>query len=208
MHFPLIIAGMDNEWLKTQFRLQPDKNKADLARAIGLEPPAVSKILAGTRQIKAHEYIAMRRFFGMPVDGERATVGQVARSSYVLRPLQEQTRAEPGDAWTIPAKLLARRTKAPPEQVRIFEVQDSTMAPEFQTGEHVLVDLSDRKPSPPGVFLVSDGIGYILRHCEIVPQARPVKVRLSANNRHYETYNAPLDKAGLLGRVIAKLQWL
>ena len=75
-------------------------------------------------------------------------------------------------------------------------------------GGAVLVDLSDTKPSPPGVFLVSDGVGHILRHCEIVAQKQPVQVRLSANNRNYEAYTAALDKAGLIGRVIAKLQWL
>jgi hypothetical protein len=126
----------------------------------------------------------------------------------MLKPLQEQASPERDDAWTIPAALLARRTKAAPEQVRVFEIQDSTMAPDFQPGEHVLVDLSDKKPSPPGVFLVSDGVGHILRHCEIVAQKQPLQVRLSANNRNYEAYSAALDKAGLIGRVIAKLQWL
>jgi hypothetical protein len=122
--------------------------------------------------------------------------------------LQEQDAPNQDDTWIIPASLLARRTRAAPEQVRVFEIRDSTMAPDFQPGEHVLVDLSDTKPSPPGVFLVSDGVGHILRHCEIVAQKQPVQVRLSANNRNYEAYTAVLDKAGLVGRVIAKLQWL
>jgi hypothetical protein len=199
---------MDTEWLKTQFRLHPEKNKAGLARAMGLEPPAVSKMLAGTRQIKAQEYVAMRRFFGLPVDSERAVAGRAAGDGYVLKPLQERETPGQDEAWIMPATLLARRTKASPEQVRVFEIQDSTMAPDFQPGEHVLVDLSDTKPSPPGVFLVSDGVGHILRHCEIAARMQPVQVRLSANNRNYEAYTAPLDKAGLVGRVIAKLQWL
>lgn len=43
--------------------MHPKKTKAQLARLLGLEPPAVSKILAGTRQIKAQEYMKMREFF-------------------------------------------------------------------------------------------------------------------------------------------------
>ena len=200
---------MDNKWLKAQFRLHPGKTKSDLAKALSLEPPAISKMLAGTRQVKAQEYVAMRRFFGLPVDGERAIGGRAETpGSYVLRPLQEKENPEREDAWTMPADMMAGRTKGTPEQIKIFHIRDNTMAPDFQPGGHVLIDLSDRIPSPPGVFLVSDGIGHILRQCEIVPQSKPVSVRISAGNRSYEPYTAPLDKAGLVGRVIAKLQWL
>ncbi len=60
---------MDSQWLKTQLAYNPSKNKADLAKAIGVQPSGISKILAGTRQIKTHEYIAMRKFFGLLIDG-------------------------------------------------------------------------------------------------------------------------------------------
>ncbi len=200
---------MDSYWLKMQFRVHPEKSKAGLARAVGLEPPAISKILAGTRQIKAAEYNAMRRYFGLPVDGEGGvfTPGGAGKS-YVLQPLQEPGHAEREDAWVIPASLIERRTSAPAEQIRVFPIQDNSMVPDFNPGEHVLVDLSDRKPSPPGVFLVSDGIGHIVRQCQVLPNTKPLKVRLKASNKNYETYDAALGKTAFIGRVIAKLQWL
>jgi hypothetical protein len=203
---------MDNQWLKTQFSLHPDKSKAELARALGLEPPAVSKILAGTRQIKAHEYVAMRRFFGLPVDGDRAARGMRGADSYVLEPLAAPGMTEgEGDKsgeWVIPAQLFVHRTQAPPEQIRIFTVRDSAMAPDFSPGETVLVDLSDTRPSPPGLFVVSDGVGPIIRHCAVVPQSSPPDIRLSARNPLYESFTQPLGQAAMIGRVIARLQWL
>jgi len=201
---------MDMEWLKTQFRLHPDKSKAGLAKALGLEPPAVSKILSGQRQIKAHEYVAMRRFFGLPSDGERA-VGP-GRKSYILSTLgqemQDTAPAADDDAWVMPASLFENRTKAPPEKIRIFAVQEDAMVPDLQQGERVLVDLSDTRPSPAGIFVVSDGLGHIIRQCEYVPHSDPPALKLSARNGRYEPYTIPLDKAQIIGRVLAKLQWL
>ncbi len=199
---------MDDEWLKTQFLLNPDKSKADLATALRLDPPAISKILAGKRQIKAQEYMSMRRYFGLPVDGERA----VGMHSYHLKPLasglQEQAVDQDDAAWVMPASLFETRTKAPPEQIRIFAIQESAMAPDFMPGEQVLVDLSDRQPSPPGVFIVSDGLGHIIRQCEYVSHSEPPEIKLSANNRKYDPYTLLLEKADIIGRVIAKLEWL
>ena len=200
---------MDSHWLKLQFRMNPHKSKAGLAKAIGLEPPAISKILGGARQIKAAEYHAMRRYFGLPVDGEGGVYAlNGAGKSYVLQPLQEPGRHEPADAWVIPASLIERRTDASPDQIRVFPIQDNTMTPDFKQGEHVLVDLSDRKPSPPGVFVVSDGVGHIVRQCEVLPNTRPLKVRMRPLNPSYESHDAPLQKTAMIGRVIAKLQWL
>lgn len=203
---------MDSEWLKTQFRLNPDKNKAGLAEALKIGAPAVSKMLAGTRQIKAAEYVEMRRYFGLPVDGETA-VGGKGGGRYVLAPLpqkglREKDMATEQDSWVMPASLLKGRTAAAPDKIKVFTVQESAMAPDFMPNEQVLVDLSDQKPSPPGVFIVSDGIGQIIRRCEYVPHSQPPQVKMSTVSGAFEARTVFLKDAGILGRVIAKLSWL
>lgn len=200
---------MDAEWLKTQFGLHPDKTKAGLAKVLGLEPPAVSKIIAGKRQIKAHEYMGMRKFFNLPTDGQKSLEKQ---GSYVLEPLNnnfsDQDDKTDQDSWVMPAHLFAQRTKATPDKIKIFGVQGDAMAPDFMQGEQVLVDLSDQKPTPAGVFVFSDGMGYIIRQCEYVPHSNPPEIKLSARNEQYKPYTLALDKAAIIGRVIAKLEWL
>lgn len=200
------IKFMDSQWLKTQFDLHPGKSRADLARALALDPPAISKILAGGRQIKAHEYIAMRKFFGLPTDGERA----VAASSYRLQILSagmaEKEREDDQEAWIMPAHLLESRTDAPPEKIRIFTIRDNSMEPDFMVGAQVLVDLSDTAPSPPGVFILSDGLGHVLRQCDIIPGEMPLQVNVLARNG--TAFRLPLAKAAIVGRVIARLDWL
>lgn len=203
---------MDSQWLKQQFERNPDKTKAGLARALNLEPPAVSKILNNTRQIKAPEYNTMRRYFGLPVDGEHAV--HAMENTYRLdtlagnQNLQEDVQGAPADSWVIPAEILNQRTQAPPNKIKIFKVQEQLMEPEYRHGEHVLVDLSDQTPTPPGAFIVSDGFGYMLRFCEFVVNSEPPEIKISASNSAFQTQTLTFDDFDIVGRVIAKLQWL
>ena len=203
---------MDSQWLKTHFDLNPQKTKAGLAKALGLEPPAVSKILKGSRQIKAHEYATMRRYFELPVDGENSMTSD--KNSVVLKTLTaHQHMEEHGDntqnsSWVIPANILGQHTQASPENIKIFKVEESLMEPDFKRGEHVVVDLSGQTPSPPGVFIVSDGFGYLIRQCEILPGQRPFMVMVSARDQAFTPQKLKLSEFKVIGRVIAKLQWL
>jgi len=203
---------MDAQWLKTQFELHPDKSKASLAKALGLGPPAISKMLNNMRQIKATEYIEMRKFFGMPSDGHK-TVREKAQNSYIVEPLQGETgladnAAQTDSQWIIPVGIIGGRTKATPENIKSFQVEDNLMAPEFHRGEHVLVDLSDLCPSPPGAFIVSDGFGTMIRNCERIAGSDPVRIRISVLKDSFSPREILEKEAQILGRVIAKLQWL
>ncbi|MCK5285217.1 MAG: hypothetical protein KAJ86_06505 [Alphaproteobacteria bacterium] len=205
---------MNSQWLKAQFKLNPDKTKAGLAKAMKLEPPAISKILKETRQVKAHEYIEMRRYFGLPIDGEKSIIQN--GDGYVISPLsshdgfkdQKSYNSEAGSEWVIPADILGQRTKAPPEKVKIFQIQENTMEPDFRHGEHVVVDLSDIEPSPPGVFIVSDGFGYLIRQCEYLPQSKPPEIKVSAKDSSFLPQILKKYEFKMVGRVIAKIQWV
>ncbi len=89
--------------------------------------------------------------------------------------LKEDQRTGDFD-WVLPANILNARTQASPDKIKIFQVRERAMEPDFKEGEYVLVDLSDTKPSPPGVFLVSDGFGHMLRNCAFVPKSSPAAV--------------------------------
>lgn len=203
---------MDYQWLQTQFTQNPDKSKADLAKALGLEPPAISKILKGNRQIKAHEYVTMRRYFGLPVDGENAIANQS-----ILKPLshdnQESFLSDNGHSgdeqnWIIPEEILSQHTQTSPENIKIFTIKESVMEPDFKRGEPVLVDLSNNFPSPPGVYIIWDGYSYLARQCDIIAGSEPPQIKISARDESFNPQIISLDGCQIVGRVIAKLQWL
>jgi plasmid maintenance system antidote protein VapI len=197
---------MDSQWLKTQFAANPDKSKAGLAAAIGLEPPAVSKILNGTRQIKAQEYLQMREYFGLPVDGLSAV-----RKTYTVKAQDGQDGFDDGSPppseWSIPS-VISSQAAGPNKTNRVFQVRESFMEPEFKRGEHVLVDIADRKPSPPGAFIISDGFSNMLRYCEYTPKSGDTEIRISARRNGFQPQTLKPGDFLVIGRVIAKLQMI
>lgn len=198
-------------WLKAQFEAHPSLSKAELAKALKLEPPAISKILNGSRQVKADEYATMRRYFGLPVDGQAATAG--GQAAYILDPLHntQSLQDDNGDAapqWHIPAEIISKRTQATPDKIRVFTIEDNLMEPNFRRDEPVLVDLSQTTPSPPGTFIVSDGFGYMARNCEFLPNSTPPEIKLSASDTSFQPQTLKADDFRIIGRVIAKLQWI
>ncbi len=111
------------------------------------------------------------------------------------------------ETWEIPAALLAGHTQASVASLRIIRVHGDSMVPDFQPGERVLVNTDDRLPSPPGVFIVWDGFGLVIKRLEVVPYSEPATVRLISSNANYGTYERPLGDVVVNGRVIAKWQW-
>ncbi|HQX26403.1 MAG TPA: hypothetical protein PKX38_00540 [Alphaproteobacteria bacterium] len=198
---------MDSQWLKTQFAANPDKSKAGLAAAIGLEPPAISKILNGSRQIKAQEYLLMREYFGLPVDGHSA-----ARKTYTVKVHDGQDGLYDGSAppaeWAIPSTIAAHAPGENGKTTRVFQVRENLMEPEFKRGEHVLVDISDRKPSPPGAFIISDGFSNMMRFCEYAPKSNDGEIRISARQNGFQPQVLKPGDFIVIGRVIAKLQMI
>jgi transcriptional regulator with XRE-family HTH domain len=189
---------MDAQWLKVQFRLHPEKSKADLARVLGLEPSAVSKILSEGRQIKAHEYIAMRHFFGLPVDGEKS-LSLPGSKDRLAKGLGDRDQAE----WLVRAYVPRLASQGISDQLRVFRIEEAVMEPDYLLGDHVLVDTSLRNPQDSGVFVVCDGFTYMVRDCACVNG----KVRVSARQKDFQVQILGRDEILLMGRVVGKIQW-
>ncbi len=205
---------MDDKWLKQQFALHPKKSKAYLAKLLGLGAPAISKILAGNRQIKAREYAIMCEYFGID---DPYGIKSRQQNGYVMNTLPQsqknlqdrasnntQTEQEP---WIIPEQIIQKHVEASPDQIKIYQIKENLMAPEYNKGEHVLVDSTDMVPSPPGVFIVSDGFGYLIRSCEMVAGSKPAKVKITAHADNFTAQILMLEDFDIIGRVVAKLQW-
>lgn len=199
---------MNNYWLKSQFECQPGKTKSGLAKALGLEPPAISKILNGTRQIKAREYAIMREYFGLPANSDN-----MMKNNYRLQnfrtavDLIEKSCNGRADDWFVPISVLQNKGKTP-DKIRIFTVEDDLMLPEFRRGDSVFVDLTDCCASTAGVFVVSDGFGAMIRECSKLPGTAAAQIEVRANNPAFPPTTLAQDDFKILGRVIAKLQWL
>lgn len=196
---------MDSQWLQTQFRLHPGKSKADLARVLGLEPPAISKILGGGRQIKAQEYAVMRQFFGLsPIDGGGPLQPALQRR---MEGLKEKADI-PSFAYSASYKPLPPRpAENLSEKLRVFRVEEMVMEPEYFIGEHVLVDTSQKTLEPPGVFIICDGFTYMIRNCSYVARDEKGRVEVSARKKDFQAQILEPQEFLVIGRVVAKILW-
>lgn len=108
--------------------------------------------------------------------------------------------------WVMPEDLVASHT-TPSRQLALIRVEGDSMEPDYRPGERVLIDMSRKKPSPPGIFVIWDGMGLVLKRVELVPGTDAARVRLSSINPGYQAYEIDLDEYTIIARVVGKWQW-
>jgi phage repressor protein C with HTH and peptisase S24 domain len=67
-----------------------------------------------------------------------------------------------------------------------------------------MVDVHDCLPSPPGVFLLWDGLGLVIKRVEYLSSTEPARVRITSDNPRYAPYDRALEEAHILGRVVGR----
>jgi len=111
-------------------------------------------------------------------------------------------------AWRVPTEVVRFYSTAPANELRIITVMGDSMEPTLLPGQRVLVDTGDKKPSPPGIFVVWDGLGLVVKRVQVLPHTEPTRVRIASDNAKYEPYERTLDEAYIQGRVIGQWRWL
>jgi phage repressor protein C with HTH and peptisase S24 domain len=114
----------------------------------------------------------------------------------------EITQADAEAVYTFPSSGFREQYGATPEGVIIDEVRGDSQVPTLNPGQRIMINLRDRKPSPPGFFLVWDGLGMVLKRIELIPGSNPPTIRLLSDNPRYPSYERTLEEAQISGRVI------
>ena len=136
------------EWLRVGLAT-PDKNNVGLAKALGIDPSAVSRMLKGERQLKAHELEKAAAYIGIPPPGretlaERAPAAVAANSAPELvelakvigekiRQLRDrfrETQAVFGERFGVEQASVSRWEKGAKHEKHLAELANMTV-PEF-----------------------------------------------------------------------------
>lgn len=91
--------------------------------------------------------------------------------------------------------------KANPANLRIMHVEGDSMMPTLMDGDIVLVDISRQSPSPPGIFVLHDGMGLVAKRLEHIPNSEPARVRIISDNQRYSDYDGLVDAINIIGRI-------
>lgn len=110
--------------------------------------------------------------------------------------------------WQVPSIFLAEAGVASdPSGLRIISVTGDSMEPTFRVRDRVVVNTLDKTPSPPGVFIVWDGLGLVIKRVELLSDSDPLRVLIQSENPKYKTYERVIGEAHIQGRVIAHIRW-
>lgn len=109
---------------------------------------------------------------------------------------------ETASRWGFPLGWIRYSLKANPDALRIVGVDGDSMEPVLRSGDHLLIDTERRAPSPPGVFVVFDGVGLVARSLEFLPNSDPPIVLIRSPGEMVRDVEVPLDDVQIIGRAI------
>lgn len=107
----------------------------------------------------------------------------------------------PGRDFHFRRAWIRDRLRAAPSLLRVMAVQGDSMMPTLNDGDVILVDMNQRNPVPPGIFVLNDGMGLVAKRLEHVPMSDPPQVRIISDNPRYSPYQCLLDEVNIVGRV-------
>ena len=106
------------------------------------------------------------------------------------------------DYWSISRDYLRSELHVDARDARIIEVQGDSMEPTLRSGDRVMVNMADCRPTPPGIFALWDGFGVVVKRVEFVLNSDPPNVRITSDNQQHGTYERTLEEVSIIGRIV------
>jgi len=198
-----------------ELRKEQGMSQAELAEKTNSTAQQIGRLEKGDRRLTTDWMEKIAAALGvLPEDlmsanhGERVVIPEIAfpSESHSKKTRDVGESQDILSEWAMPKQLLVNQVGAT-GTMRIIQVMGDSMVPEFNPGDRVMVNTADRMPSPPGVFVLWDGFGLIIKRCEMVPHSNPPRAILSSANNNYETYEMDVKELDIQGRVVGKWLW-
>lgn len=120
----------------------------------------------------------------------RASAGDGALTS------EENVRSQ----WPFDPSYLSDFLGLSTNDLAIIEVRGDSMEPTLSSGDRVMVHLADKQISQPGIFIIYDGGGTVIKRVEKIPGQD--KLVLISDNPLHTRYEISGDDVQIVGRVV------
>ena len=107
-----------------------------------------------------------------------------------------------GEPYYFRKSWLRERLQANAEDLRMVYIEGDSMEPTLCQGDMLLIDLTKTSPSPPGIFVLFDGMGLVAKRLEFIAGSTPPRLRVLTDNPKYSPYEQALDDSEIIGRVV------
>ena len=109
---------------------------------------------------------------------------------------------EAKQVWLFPDQVIRHEFRSSPEHLHLITIDGDSMEPLLSSGDRILVDMSQRTPVPPGIFVIWDGMGIVAKRVEHVPHSEPPQIVIKSINPEYQTYERDAEEVNIVGRVV------
>lgn len=212
-HSKIIIGPMDNDisrWAETN-RKRLKLSQHDIGRALGISQPQARSRLIGEMEFSVSEIQKLSAMFdeSAPVD-----IPSLPDFDFNLVPEYDVTVSAGGGAiiehenvrqqWPFNPAYLENELRVSADRLAMVEVRGDSMEPTLSSGDRVLVNLGDVNVSQPGIFVLYDGSGTVIKRIERVYDAERETIALISDNERHRRYEIVLDgdHIKVVGRVI------
>lgn len=110
------------------------------------------------------------------------------------------TSTQPGERYSFRKNWIREHLRADPADLRLMTVRGDSMEPTLCHNDTVLLDVTKKNPSPPGIFVLFDGLALTAKRMEYLEQPR--RLRIISDNPHYSIYERGASEAEIIGRVV------
>lgn len=131
----------------------------------------------------------------------RRAIGDLAAYS------DDRNRARIVARWQVPRDWVEQIPSPDGRDLYIFRVIGNSMAPDFPAKSRVLVNAADRLPSPPGPFVIYDGMSFVIKLVSYNRNSSPPTVTISSRDPAYPAEIVPLSELHIQGRVVGRWEW-
>lgn len=110
---------------------------------------------------------------------------------------------DPVRVWQLPRDYLEWELGVPQNGPLAFVmVRGDSMEPTLRSGDRILIDRSDLNVSQPGIFVLWDGDGRVVKRVERVLGSVPQKLRLISDNPVHAAYEVTAELVTIIGRAV------
>ena len=107
-----------------------------------------------------------------------------------------------GNDWYFDAGWIRYELRASARNLWVISIDGDSMEPVLYSGDKVMIDLSRTAPSPPGIFVLHDGIELVAKQLEYISNSEPPRVLIRSENARYRDYERTIEEVNIIGRVI------
>lgn len=112
------------------------------------------------------------------------------------------TTEEQGKPYYFRQEWIRDRLGVSPDDLRMIFVRGDSMEPTLCAGDMILIDITKKSPTPPGIFVLFDGFGLVAKRLEFISNTYPPAIRIISDNPQYSAYERAISELHIIGRVV------